>query len=451
MKFNSINPYNGEVVGTYRETTKAQLTEILDTAETAFSDWRKVPLNERSRLLSNAGKVLRDNVDRYAKMITLEMGKPIADSRAEVNKCALACDYYAENAADFLADEIIKTDASQSFVRHNPIGCVFAVMPWNYPFWQVLRFAAPTLTAGNTAILKHAKNVFGCATMIEEVFEKAGYPKGVFQNAFIGHDKTEMIIAHRAVKAVTLTGSERAGSAIAQLAGKYVKKSLLELGGSNAFLVLADADMDKTVSTAVNARMMNTGQSCIAAKRFIIEEKVYDDFVEKFLKAVIELKSGDPMEEETQIGTLARLDLAEGVQKQVKESIKKGAKLLLGGKQWDAYHEPTILGDVRPGMPAFDEETFGPVAAMIKAQNIDEAFKLSQMTDFALGISVCTKDVKKALEYIDSVNDGAYFINELVKSDPRLPFGGQKNSGYGRELSRDGMMEFINRKTVYVK
>lgn len=451
MKFDSINPYNGKVVGTYKETTKAELTKILENSEKAYDGWHKVSLSERTKLISKAGKVLRDNVERYAKMMSLEMGKPIVEARAEVNKCAWVCDYYAENAADFLADEIIKTDASQSFVRHNPIGCVFAVMPWNYPFWQVFRFAAPTLTAGNTGILKHAQNVFGCATMIQEVFEKAGYPENVFQIAMIGHDKTEMIISHKAIKAVTLTGSERAGSAVAQLAGKYLKKTLLELGGSNAFIVLADADMDKTVATAVNARMMNTGQSCIAAKRFIIEEKVYDDFVDRFVKAVIELKSGDPLDEDTQIGTLARIDLAEGVQKQVAASVKKGAKLLLGGKQKDAYHEPTVLGDVKPGMPAFDEETFGPIAAMIKAKNIDEAFELSQMTNYALGISVCTKNEEKALNYIDKVNDGAYFVNELVKSDPRLPFGGQKNSGYGRELSRDGMMEFINRKTVYVK
>ena len=451
MKFESINPYNGEVVDSHKETTKAELTKILDKAEKSFDSWQYVPLAERTRLIAKAGKVLRDNVERYAKMMTLEMGKPIVEARAEVNKCAWVCDYYAENAAEFLADEIIKTDASQSFVHHNPIGCVFAVMPWNYPFWQVFRFAAPTLTAGNTGILKHAQNVFGCAKMIQEVFEKAGYPKGVFQNVFVGHDKTEMIVSHSAVKAITLTGSERAGSAVAQLAGKYMKKSLLELGGSNAFLVLADADMDKTVATAVNARMMNAGQSCIAAKRFIIDAKVYDEFVDKFVKAVIELKSGDPMEEDTQVGTLARIDLAEGVRKQVKGSVKKGAKLLLGGKQKDAYHEPTILGNVKPGMPAFDQETFGPVAAMIKAKNIDEAFELSQMSNYALGISVCTKNVKKALDYVDRVRDGAYFINELVKSDPRLPFGGQKNSGFGRELSRDGMMEFVNRKTVYVK
>lgn len=451
MKFESINPYNGQVLDSYKETTKAELTDILERAETSFRKWRDIPLGERTRMMARAGQVLRDGVERYANIMTLEMGKPIVEARAEVNKCAWVCDYYSENAADFLADETIKTDAGRSFVRHNPIGGVFAVMPWNFPFWQVFRFAAPTLTAGNTGILKHAQNVFGCAKMIEEVFDKAGFPKGVFQNVIVGHDKTETIISHPAIKAITLTGSERAGSAVAQLAGKYMKRSLLELGGSNAFVVLADADMDQTIATAVNARMMNTGQSCIAAKRFIIEEKIYDEFVDRFVKEVIELKSGDPMDETTKIGPLARVDLAENMQNQVKQSVRKGAKLLLGGKQKDAYHEPTVLGDVEPGMPAFDEETFGPLAAMVKAKNADEAFELSQQTNYALGISVCTKDEKKAMEYIDRVADGAYFVNELVKSDPRLPFGGQKNSGYGRELSRDGMMEFINRKTVYVK
>ncbi len=451
MKFESINPYNGEVVGQHKATTKKELTQKLNLAQTAFEDWKNVDIKERCRLMKKAAVVLNENVDRYAEMMTREMGKPITEARAEVKKCAWVCEYYADKAPEFLADEIIETDASSSFVRHNPIGCVFAVMPWNYPFWQVFRYAAPTLTAGNTGILKHAQNVFGSAAMIEEVFDKAGFPKGVFQNIFIDHDKTELVIAHHAVKAVTLTGSERAGSAVAQLAGKYMKKSLLELGGSNAFIVLADANIDEAVATAVNARMMNTGQSCIAAKRFIIVKEVYQEFVDKFVKVVIELKSGDPMAEDTKIGTMARIDLAEGLQAQVRKSIKKGAKLLLGGKQKDAYHEPTVLGNVKPGMPVFDEETFGPVAAMIKAKNRDEAYALSQQSIYALGVSVCTSDKDQALKDIDRVGDGAYFVNELVKSDPRLPFGGQRNSGYGRELSRDGMMEFINRKTVYIK
>lgn len=451
MEFKSINPYNGKTVGTYPAHTEAVTKVMLEKSQEAFQSWREVPLAERTKLMQKAGQVLRDNVEEYAKMITLEMGKPITESRSEVNKCAWVCDYYAENAAIFLSNKIIETDAQQSFVRHDPIGTVFAVMPWNFPFWQVFRFAAPTLTAGNTGVLKHASNVFGCARQIEEVFVRAGFPAHVFQSLMIGHNQTEHIISHNSVKAVTLTGSERAGSAVAAIAGKYLKKTVLELGGSNAFIVWADADIDKAVKTAVNARMMNSGQSCIAAKRFILIERIYDEFVGKFVEAVRDLKSGDPMDESTQIGTLAREDLADELNRQVKQSIAQGAELLLGGNQRVAYHEPTVLGNVQPGMPAFDEETFGPLAAMIKAKDIEHAFTLSEKSTYGLGVTVCTTDTKKALKLADHVSDGAYFINELVKSDPRLPFGGTKNSGYGRELARDGMMEFINRKTVYVK
>lgn len=451
MEFKSINPYNGKVINTYKGLSDSQLNQKLEKSAQAFEKWRKVPLKERTVLMKKAGQVLRDNVEEYAKMITLEMGKPISESRAEVNKCAWVCDYYSENAATFLADEIIETDAQKSFVRHDPIGAVFAIMPWNFPFWQVFRFAAPTLIVGNVGLLKHAANVFGCAEQIEGVFKKAGFPDGVFQNLIIHHDKSENIIANDAVKAVTLTGSERAGSAVAQISGKHIKKSLLELGGNNAFIVWDDADIDKAVATALTARMLNCGQSCIAAKRFILMEGIYDEFVEKFTKGVIELKSGDPMEEETKVGTLAREDLADELQKQVQASIKKGAKLILGGKQRGAYHEPTVLGNVKPGMPAFDEETFGPLAAMIKVKTIEEAFVLSEQSRYGLGVTVCTTNIKKAIECAGEVSDGAYFINELVKSDPRLPFGGTKKSGYGRELAKDGMMEFMNRKTVYVK
>jgi len=451
MKYTSINPYTGEEVVSIESHSEKELQTILNRAGKSFDDWKDISLKERSRLMKEAGKVLEKNLDKYARLLCAEMGKPIVEARAEIKKCAWVCAYYAENAADFLADEIIKTEAQKSFVRHDPMGCIFAVMPWNYPFWQVFRFAAPTLTAGNTAILKHAQTVFGCAREIEGVFREAGFPSGVFQSVYIRHDQTESVISHAAVKAISLTGSERAGSSVAEIAGRHLKKSLLELGGSNAFIVLADADIDEAVKTAVNARMMNAGQSCIAAKRFIIEEKVYDEFVDKFVKAVIELKSGNPTNEDTQIGVLARIDLAEGVQKQVAQSIKKGAKLLLGGKHKGAYHEPTVLGDVKPGMAAFDEETFGPVAAMIKAKNLDEAYALSQQTIYALGVMVFTKNIDQALANAARVKDGAYFINEMVKSDPRLPFGGQGNSGFGRELSKDGMMEFINRKTVYVK
>ena len=450
MEFKSINPYNGQEVGKYTAFTEMELADKLTKSQDAFESWRKVPLSERCRLLKKAGQVLRDNVEEYAQMITLEMGKPIKESRSEVNKCAWVCDYYAENAEAFLANETITTDAAKSFVRHDPIGSVLAIMPWNFPFWQVFRYAAPTLTAGNTGLLKHAPNVFGCARQIEEVFTRAGYPSYVFQNLIVHHDQTEKIISHETVKAITLTGSEKAGSAVAEISGRHIKKTVLELGGNNAFIVWEDADIDKSVKIALTARMLNCGQSCIAAKRFILVEGVYDEFVTKFTKAVKQLRSGDPLEENTTIGPLARLDLADQLNMQVKESIKQGAKLLLGGNQNGCYHEPTILGNVVPGMAAFDQETFGPLAAMIKAKDIDHAFALSEKSKYGLGVTVCTKNTEKAVKHADKVSDGAYFINELVKSDPRLPFGGTKKSGYGRELARDGMMEFVNRKTVYV-
>ncbi len=451
MEFKSTNPYNNKEVGSYTALSKEETTTKLDKAQNAFKTWRKVPLSERVSLIQKAGKILRENVDEYARMITLEMGKPISESRAEVNKCAWVCDYYAENAIEFLADETISTDAQQSFIRHNPLGTILAIMPWNFPFWQVFRFAAPTLTAGNTGLLKHAPNVFGCAQLIEGVFVKAGFPPNVFQNLMVHHDLTEHIISHDGVRAVTLTGSERAGSAVAEIAGRHIKKSLLELGGNNAFIVLEDADINNAVETAITARMLNCGQSCIAAKRFILVEGIYDEFVSKFTEAVSKLKSGDPTDDTTQVGPLARKDLADQLNGQVKESIKQGAELLLGGNQQGCYHEPTVLGNVQPGMAAFDEETFGPLAAMIKAKNIEHAFELSEQSKFGLGVTVCTSNTELALHYADWVSDGAYFVNELVKSDPRLPFGGTKRSGYGRELAKDGMMEFINRKTVYLK
>lgn len=451
MEFKSINPFNNEEVGSYMEQSQKELEATLERSARAFESWRKVPLNERSALMAKAGQVLRDNVEEYARMITLEMGKPISESKGEVNKCAWVCDYYADHAGNFLKNEVIKTDAQLSFVRHDPIGTVFAIMPWNFPFWQVFRFAAPTLTAGNTGILKHAANVFGCALQIEDVFRKAGFPEGVFQNLIVHHDHAEKIIAHDAIKAVTLTGSERAGSAVAQLSGKYIKKSLMELGGNNAFIVWEDADIDAAVETGLVARMLNCGQSCIAAKRFILMESVYDEFVEKFVAKVKALPSGDPLFEATKVGPLARRDLADQLQDQVQRSIHAGAELLLGGTQNNCYHEPTVLGNVKPGMAAFDEETFGPLAAMIKAASIEEAFELSEQSKYGLGVTVCTRNTQKALDHAHLVSDGAYFINELVKSDPRLPFGGEKTSGYGRELAKDGMMEFMNRKTVYVK
>jgi succinate-semialdehyde dehydrogenase/glutarate-semialdehyde dehydrogenase len=451
MKFKSINPYNNKEVGQYTALTKTELNDKLDKSQSAFESWRKVAISERCQLIKKAGQVLRDNIEEYAKMITLEMGKPIAESRAEISKCALVCDYYATNSEAFLADEIVSSDASKSYVRHDPIGSILAIMPWNFPFWQVFRYAAPTLTAGNVGLLKHASNVLGCAQLIQEVFTKAGYPVDVFQNLIIIHEDIETIVSHDGVKAVTLTGSEQAGSSVAEISGRYLKKTVLELGGNNAFIVWEDADIDKSVQIALTARMLNCGQSCIAAKRFILVESIYDEFVQKFTEAVKGLKSGNPLDESTTIGPLARVDLADQLDKQVKNSIQQGAKLVLGGNQNKCFYEPTILMDVFPGMDAFDQETFGPLAAMIKAKDEAHAFELSEKSQYGLGVTVCTQNIDKAIALANEVSDGAYFINELVKSDPRLPFGGTKKSGYGRELGQDGIMEFVNRKTVYVK
>jgi len=451
MEFKSINPHNGKEIATYKEQTEKEVNDILEKSRMAFESWREVPVKERCELLVNAGGVLRNNVEKYAKTMTLEMGKPISEARGEIEKCAWVCDFYAENAERFLADEIIETDATESFVSHDPIGTVLAIMPWNFPYWQVFRFAAPTLAAGNTGLLKHAPNVFGCATHIEEIFLEAGFPDGVFQNLFIHHDKTERIISNDILKAVTLTGSERAGKSVGALAGKYLKKSVLELGGNNAFIVLEDADMEQAVKTGVTARMMNSGQSCIAAKRFILVGDAYDKFLPAYIEGVKSIKKGNPMDEATEFGPLARKDLADGLHEQVEKSVKKGAKIELGGNQDGAFHEPTVLTGVKPGMPAFDEETFGPVAAIIRAKDVDEAFELAANSPYGLGVSLFTKDVENARRHISKAPDGAFFINELVKSDPRLPFGGTGNSGYGRELSREGIHEFVNKKTVYLK
>jgi len=451
MTFTSTNPYNGEELKTYHEFSEKEVKETLERSKKAHESWRDVPISERCKLLANAAEVLKENVDRYAETITLEMGKPISEARGEIKKCAWVCNFYAENSEQFLADELIETDAEESFISYDPIGTVLAIMPWNFPFWQVFRFAAPTLTAGNTALLKHASNVFGCAEHIEDIFKEAGYPEGVFQNLIIHHDKTEDILSSDIVQAVTLTGSGRAGKSVGSLAGKYLKKSVLELGGNNAFIVLEDADIEQAVKTGVTARMMNSGQSCIAAKRFILVGDIYEEFLSKFIDQVKEIKRGDPMDESTEIGPLAREDLAEELHNQVQKSVLKGAKLELGGNRDGAFHEPTVLTDVKPGMPAFDEETFGPLAAVIKAEDADEAFNLAANSKYGLGVTVFTEDSERARKYISRSPDGAYFVNELVKSDPRLPFGGTRESGYGRELSREGIREFVNKKTVYFK
>ncbi len=450
MTFKSINPYTGEQIAIYQKHSETEIEEILHQSTIAFNQWKNVSIAERSEMMLKAADLLKRNESKYAKTITLEMGKPISESTAEIQKCAWVCKYYAENAEKFLQSKTIETDAYKSYVRYDPQGTVFAIMPWNFPFWQVLRFAAPTLMAGNTALLKHASNVFGCATHIAELFEEAGFPKGAFQNLFIGHEDTELVVKNATVKAITLTGSERAGSSVATLAGKYLKKSLLELGGSNAFIVAEDADIDKAIEIGLKARMLNNGQSCIAAKRFILVGDAYERFVPKFREAVAKLKIGNPLEAGTQISVLAREDLAVDLENLIKKSVEMGAEILIGGNRKGAHYEPTILINVKSGMPAFDEETFGPMAAIIKAKTIDEALELAAQSKFGLGLTLFSEDIEKAQSYANKVEDGAYFINELVKSDPRLPFGGTKISGYGRELSQEGLLEFVNVKTVFV-
>jgi succinate-semialdehyde dehydrogenase/glutarate-semialdehyde dehydrogenase len=450
MEFKIINPYNNEVVEIFEEQTEQEVSTILNKADATFKTWRKTSFAQRAEVLNKAAEILEKNVDAYAKTITLEMGKPITEAKAEIKKCAWVCRYYAENAERFLVDEVEDTDAHESFVSNEPLGCVLAIMPWNYPFWQVFRFVAPALMAGNVGVLKHAANVFRSAIHVEEILKEAGLPEGGFQNLLVHHDKIKAVIENPIVKAVTLTGSERAGSSVASLAGQNIKKTLLELGGSNAFIVCEDADIDKAVEIGVKARMMNTGQSCIAAKRFIILEKVYDEFLTKYIQTVKELKAGDTLDESTQVGPLARKDLADQLNKQVQDSVKLGAKIELGGNQNNAFYEPTVITNVTPEMPVFSEETFGPVAPIIKVKTEDEALALAENTKFGLGISFFTQDLEKAKKYISHVSDGAFFVNALVKSDPRLPFGGTKYSGYGRELGKDGIMEFINRKTIYI-
>ncbi|WBL24069.1 NAD-dependent succinate-semialdehyde dehydrogenase [Zunongwangia sp. HGR-M22] len=445
----SKNPYTGEVVEEFKEYTKEEVNAAIERADSRFKTWRKVSYEEKRDLMLNAAKELRENQRAYAEDITTEMGKPISQAMAEIEKCAWVCEYYAENAKNHLAKETIETDAQKSYVSYEPIGVVLAIMPWNYPFWQAFRFAVPALMAGNIGLLKHASNVMRSANNIQKVFEKAGFPKDCFQNLVISSSKIEGILKDNRVKAVTLTGSKPAGSAVAATAGSEIKKSVLELGGSNALVVFKDANIQKTVETCVQARYQNTGQSCIAGKRLLLHESIEDEFMEEFVKQVRELKSGDPMDEDTYIGTLAREDLAEDLESQIKDSVEKGAKIVLGGKRDKAYFEPTILTNVKKGMRVFDEETFGPAISVTTFKENQEAIDLVNYSDFGLGVSIFTEDFDFAEGIISEFEDGAVFVNELVKSDPRLPFGGTKISGYGRELSSHGIQEFVNRKTVY--
>jgi succinate-semialdehyde dehydrogenase/glutarate-semialdehyde dehydrogenase len=391
--------------------------------------WIKKPLIDRLSFFPNLSSLLIENKEEYASIITSEMHKPITQALAEVEKCAVLCSYYYENAETFLATKSIKTDASESYVVYEPFGVILGIMPWNFPFWQVFRFAVPTLIAGNTVVVKHASNVPKCAELIESIFNAAGFPKGCYQNLPIPSNKVSDIIANPIIKAVSLTGSEQAGVAVATEAGKHLKKCVLELGGNNAFIILEDANLDKAVATAVNARMQNAGQSCIAAKRFLVHETILDAFIEKFKIAIQNLKTGNSLDKETQISSLARVDLAEELEKQVQQSIQMGAQLIIGGKRYEAFFEPTILTDVTPTMPVFKEETFGPVAAITTFKTIDEAIELSNQSQFGLGVSIFTTDIDFIKTKISAFKEGAVFINEMVKSDPRLPFGGIKKSG----------------------
>lgn len=446
---NSRNPYNDEVLESFKEISKSEIENALKKADFAFGEWKKTKFPARAALMKNAAVELRQNSRYYAETITKEMGKPITQSLAEIEKCAWVCDFYAENAETQLAPQTIETDAENSYISHEPLGPILAVMPWNYPFWQVFRFAAPGLMAGNTGILKHASNVMLSANNIQKVFERAGFPEGCFQNLVMGRDKVEEVIRDKRIKAVTLTGSEPAGSAVAAAAAKEIKKSVLELGGSNALVVFEDAQLEETIKVCVQARFQNTGQSCIAGKRLLLHENIADTFLEKFKQETAALISGDPMNENTFIGVLARKDLAETLERQVEKSVGQGAKILLGGNRKNAYFEPTILTEVTKEMPVFKEETFGPVIGATLFKTDEEAIDLVNSTKFGLGVSIFTQDMEKAKNMVPKFEDGAVFVNELVKSDPRLPFGGTKKSGFGRELSFLGIREFVNIKTVY--
>ncbi len=453
MSIQSINPATGEILESFSEASGQEVERILAAAHAAFLEWRTVPFGARAQRMRDAAQILRTRKAEYTRTMTLEMGKPIVQAEAEVEKCAGACEYYAEHAEAFLAEQPRETDAARSYVRFDPLGPVLAVMPWNFPFWQVFRFAAPALMAGNAGILKHASNVPRCALAIEEVFREAGFPRGLFSTVLVGPSAVAALIADPRIVAVTLTGSDRAGSKVAEQAGRELKKTVLELGGSDPFIVLADADLATAARTAAEARLVNSGQSCIAAKRFIVVEPVAEHFLERFLHELSSRRMGDPLARETQVGPQARVNLRDSLHQQVEESVKRGAKRLLGGEipaGKGAFYPPTLLAAVNKGMPAFDEETFGPVAAVIRAKDEADAVRLANDSAFGLGASLWTQDRARAERVVAEIEAGAVFVNGLVKSDPRLPFGGIKRSGYGRELSEYGIREFVNIKSVWI-
>jgi succinate-semialdehyde dehydrogenase/glutarate-semialdehyde dehydrogenase len=453
MDIESINPATGQHRQSFAEYPAEEVGRILGRCHEAWLGWREVALEKRAALMRRMATVLRDEKDRCAQLMAEEMGKPVSQGRAEMEKCAWVCEYYADHAAGYLADETVQSDAARSYVAFRPLGVILAVMPWNFPFWQVFRFAAPALMAGNVAVLKHSSNVPCCALAIEELFGRAGFPEDVFRTLLIGSGMVDGVIEQPLVRAVTLTGSEQAGRRVAAKAGEMLKKAVLELGGSDPFIVMPGADLAEAAETGARARCINSGQSCIAAKRFIVFDEIYDDFMEKFQKAMAARKIGDPLDDGTEIGPLARGDLREELHAQVRDSLRQGAELVLGGepiKGAGYLYPPTILARVAPGMPAYGEELFGPVAAVIRVRNAEEALRVANDTPYGLGGSVWG-DGREAVQLAARIEAGAVFVNGMVKSDPRLPFGGIKASGYGRELSGYGIREFVNIQTVWVR
>jgi succinate-semialdehyde dehydrogenase/glutarate-semialdehyde dehydrogenase len=449
----SIDPATGRELATFEEADEAAIEAAIAKAWSVRHGWRDAGIEHRSRLLKDVAGVLRADKTRYASILTSEMGKPIIEAEGEIEKCAWTAAWIADNAARLLADEPIDSTATQSYIRFQPLGVILAVMPWNFPFWQAFRAGLPALAAGNVMLLKHASNVPQAAIAIEEVFREAGVPDGVFQTLLVGSKAVDRIISDRRVAGVTLTGSEAAGAQVAQTAGKELKKSVLELGGSDPFIVLADADINAAATVACRARNQNNGQSCISAKRFIVVEDIADEFEKRFADAVGALKVGDPMDRGSQVGPLARPDLVEALERQVKESVAMGARVLTGGKRLDGagnYYAPTVLGGVNDKMPVFREETFGPVAAVIRVKDDEEALRVANDSDFGLGSAIFTRDVDKARRMAERIEAGLVFVNGMVASDARLPFGGVKKSGFGRELGEHGIKEFVNVQTVWV-
>jgi len=454
MVIESVNPATGRPIKVYEEMSAAEADRIVDAVHDAFRQWRRTPLTERATLVRRAAFGLRKNVSEYARLMAIEMGKPMRDGRAEVEKCASGCEYYAENAERFLESELVQTNARKSFVTYRPLGVILAVMPWNFPFWQVFRFAAAALMAGNGVVLKHASNVSGCSLAIEDLFRQAGFPENLFRAVLVGGAHVEAVIMHPKVRAVTVTGSTAAGKAVARKAGEMLKKTVLELGGSDPYVILDDAELPKAVETCVRSRLINSGQSCIAAKRFIVVASRRREFEDLFVRRMQAAKMGDPLDEQTEVGPQARWDLRQDLHRQVRESVARGAVLLLGGEVpvgEGSFYPPTVLTQVKKGMPAYDEELFGPVAAIVPVQDEAGAIQAANDSSFGLGAAVFTRDLTRGERIAaEEIEAGSCFVNDFVRSDPRLPFGGIKESGYGRELSSHGIREFVNIKTVVV-